>query len=99
MTLKTLTSSQMTNDKNKTSLSMAALIAGLGLFIMVIAAPFSELYVFPKLVVSDNATETVKNILTNQTLFISGIFGYLVTFICDLLVAWALYVLLKPVNE
>jgi hypothetical protein len=66
---------------------------------MVIAAPFAELYVFPKLVVPDNATETVKNIIANKTLFISGIIGYLVTFICDLLVAWALYILLKPVNE
>jgi hypothetical protein len=34
-----------------------------------------------------------------MTLFISGIFGYLITFICDVLVAWALFVFLKPVNE
>ena len=89
----------MTNSKNKVSLRRAALIAGLGLFIMVIAAPFAELYVYPKLIVAGNAAETAKNIIANKALFISCIFGYLVTFICDVLVAWALYVLLKPVNE
>jgi len=89
----------MTNNSNKTSLRKAALIAGLGLFVMAIAAPFAELYIYPKLVVSGNVAETVKNITANKTLFISAILSYLVTFICDVVVAWALYVLLKPVNE
>jgi phosphoglycerol transferase MdoB-like AlkP superfamily enzyme len=92
-------SGKMTNSKNKTSLSKAALIAGLGLLVMVIAAPYAELFVYPKLVVAGNPGETVKNITANKTLFISAILGYLVTFICDVVVAWALYVLLKPVNE
>jgi Domain of unknown function (DUF4386) len=88
-----------TSSTNKTSLGTAALIAGLALLIMVIAAPFAELFVFPKLIVPENAAETAKNILANQTLFRAAIFGYLITFICDLVAAWALYVLLKPVNE
>jgi len=87
------------NSSSKTSLRSAALIAGIGLLIMVIAAPYAELFVFPKLVVYDNAAETLKNIIANKALFISVIFGYLITFICDIVVAWALYVLLKPVNE
>jgi hypothetical protein len=89
---------KMTNNKNKISLRTAALVAGLGLLLMAIAAPYAELFVYPKLVVRGNATETVKNIIENKSLFISAIFGYLVTFICDVLVAWALYVLLEPVN-
>ena len=89
----------MTNRPNKTSLGTAALIAGIGLLIMVVAAPFAELYVYPKLVVSGNATATVQNIIANKTLFTAAIFAYLITFVCDLIVAWALYVLLKPVNE
>ncbi len=89
----------MTNNSNKTSLRKAALIAGLGLFVMAIAASFAELYIYPKLVVSGSAAETVKNITANKALFISAIFSYLVAFICDVVVAWALYVLLKPVNE
>jgi len=78
---------------------MAALIAGIGLLIMVVAAPFAELFAFPKLVVAGNAAETTQNILANQNLFTAAIFGYLITFLCDLVVAWALYVLLQPVNQ
>ena len=99
MAVEILASNKITNGTNKISLRRAALIAGISLLIMVIAAPFAEIYVYPKLVVPDNAAETVKNIIANKTLFISCMFGYLITFICDLLVSWALYVLLKPVNE
>ena len=98
-TVEMLTPNKIMNNVNKTSLARAALIAGIGLLIMVIAAPFAELYVFPKLIVPANAAETVKNIIVNKTLFTSAIFGYLITFICDLVVAWAFYVLLKPVNK
>lgn len=90
---------KMTNHSNQISLRSAALLAGIGLLIMVIAAPFAELYVYPKLVIPENAAETVKNILENKSLFAAAIFSYLITFICDVLVAWALYVFLRPVNE
>ena len=89
----------MTNSTSKTLLRTAALIAGISLLIMVIAAPFAELFVYPKLVVPDNPAETAKNIIANETLFRAGILGYLITFICDLVAAWALYALLRPVNE
>lgn len=83
---------------NRTSLGMAALLAGIGLLIMVVAAPFAELFVLPKLVISGDPIATSQNIIQNKALFASAIFAYLVTFICDLLVAWALYILLKPVH-
>jgi len=89
----------MTNSANKTSLRTAALTAGLAILIMAIVAPFSELYVYPKLIIPGNIADTVKNILANEALFRACIFCYLITFICDILAAWALYVLLKPVNE
>jgi hypothetical protein len=98
-TVEALASNKLTGSTNKTLLGKAALIAGIGLLIMVIAAPFAELYVLPKLVVPDNAAETVSNIMANQPLYTYAIFAYLITFICDLVVAWALYVLLKPVNK
>lgn len=88
-----------TNATNRTSVGKAALIAGLGLLIMAIAAPFAELYVYPQLVIRENAMETVQNILANKTLFNSAIMGYLIAFLCDVLVAWALYLFLKPVDE
>lgn len=94
-----LISNTIVKSANKTSLRTAALVAGLSLLMMVIAAPFAELFVFPKLIVPGNAAETAQNIIANKTLFTSAIFGYLVTFLCDLVAAWALYILLKPVNE
>jgi len=45
---------------HKTSLGTAALIAGIGLLIMAIAAPFAELYAYPQLIVPENAAETVE---------------------------------------
>ena len=90
---------KMISNTSTTSLRTAALIAGLALLTMVIAAPFAELFVFPKLIVPGDAAETARNILANQTLFRAALFGYLITFICDFVAAWALYVLLKPVNE
>jgi hypothetical protein len=92
-------SNRTTNHANRSSLATAALLAGLGLLIMVIAAPFAEIYVLPKLVISGNAMATTENIIQNKVLFTSAIFAYLITFICDLLVAWALYILLKPVHD
>ena len=89
----------MTTVNNNTSLRVAAVVAGLGLLIMVGAAPFAELYAWPKLVVNGNAAETVKNIAANRSLFAGCIFGYLTTFTLDIIVAWALYVLLQPVND
>jgi len=90
---------KMTNNSNEISLRTAALTAGLAILAMAILAPISELYIYPKLVIWGNIAETVKNIMANETLFRECIFCYLMTFLCDILAAWALYVLLKPVNE
>lgn len=83
----------------KISLSSAALIAGIGLLISAIAAPFAELYVLPKLIVPYMTQETAANIQSHELLFTGAIYAYFITFIADLIIAWALYILLKPVNE
>ncbi len=77
----------------------AALVAGFGILIMAFAAPFAEFIVYPKLVIPGNIEATVQNIVANRGLFLAGMFAYLATLICDVLVAWALYVLLVPVNR
>jgi hypothetical protein len=87
------------NTSSKISLSSAALIAGIGLLVMAIAAPFAELYVLPKLIIPYMTRETAANIQAHESLFTAAIYAYFITFICDLIVAWALYILLKPVNE
>jgi Domain of unknown function (DUF4386) len=88
-----------TKNSSQISLKSAALIAGLSLLVMVIFAPFAEMYVFPKLIVRFQPNETTKNIIENKPLFISGIFAYLITLIGDLVLTWALYILLKPVSK
>jgi hypothetical protein len=81
------------------TLRQAALIAGFGLLIMGILAPVAEFFVYSKLVIPGKIEETVRNILANERLFLAGMFCYLITFICDVIVPWALYVLLLPVNR
>ena len=57
------------DNTNKTKLSTAALVAGFAILIMAIAAPFAELFVYPKLVIPGMAAETAKNILFKQNTF------------------------------
>ncbi|MGE5394587.1 MAG: DUF4386 domain-containing protein, partial [Candidatus Saccharibacteria bacterium] len=90
---------QEMDSASKISTASAALIAGLGLLVMAVAAPFAELYVLPKLIVPYMTAQTAANIQAHESLFTAAIYAYFITFICDLIVAWALYILLKPVNE
>jgi hypothetical protein len=80
------------------SLGQAAAVAGAALLLMVVAAPFAEFVVYPRLV-SRDAGETARQILDNQSLYLAGMFAGLATFTADIVVAWALYVLLAPVNQ
>jgi hypothetical protein len=89
----------MKKTLNQFSVRKAAVITGLSLLVSVIAAPFAELYVFPKVVVPYDTVATAKNIIANEKLFISAIFAYFVTFAVDIILAWSLYILLKPVSK
>lgn len=91
-----------TSTKNQNSdlpQRQAAIVAGLGLLIMAFLAFFANFFVIQGLVVPEDAGKTVGNIMANQMLFRLGIAGFLVVLICDVLVAWALYIFLKPVNQ
>ena len=72
----------------------AALIGGLSILVTVFTAPFAEFVVYPKIAISGNIEETVQNFVANRGLFIAGIFASIVTFVCDVVAAWAFYVLL-----
>ncbi len=77
----------------------SASIAGIGLLIMTFLAIFSGFFVFQKLIIQHDAAATVNNILSNNMLFRIGIIGYVIVIICDIIVAWALYVFLKQINK
>jgi len=87
------------NKEKEISLSKAALIAGISLFVMVLTTPFAEFSIFPKLIDSGNATKTAENIINNKHLFSVAIFLILITLIADVVAAWSLYIFLKPVNK
>ncbi len=81
------------------SLSKAAIIAGIGLLIMTLTVPFAEFKIIPDLVSPNSASETAANITNNILIFNLAIFLIFITIVADIVVAWALYVFLKPVNK
>jgi hypothetical protein len=81
------------------SLRKAAIVAGLGLLFMMVFAVFANFSVFPKLIVPGDAAATANNIVASEGLFRAGIFSFIIVAILDLVVALALYVLLKPVHK
>jgi len=89
----------MTNQANDVSPRKIALVAGLGLLIMTIFAISTGIYGPSNLIVPGDATKTANNITADLLEFRVGVFSYLIVIICDLIVAWALYVFLKPVNK
>jgi hypothetical protein len=81
------------------SIRKSALVAGFGLLLMAILAPIANFGVFETLIVPGDATATADNIMASPGLFRTGIFVFLIVAILDVVVAWALYILLKPVNK
>jgi hypothetical protein len=93
----TLSSIGSRNRDERPTLRQAALIAGLGYILMPVS--FAELYIYPKLVIRGNIEQTVHNIVADGRLFVVAILCYLITLILDVVIAWALYILLVPVNR
>ena len=85
------------NREQGVTLRQAALIAGFGYLLMPVV--YAEFSIYPKLVIPGNIEQTVHNLVAHERLFAVAILCYLVTFIEDVVIAWALYVLLVPVNR
>ncbi len=82
----------------ETSKRKYALFAGISLVVMALAAAFSFGYVHGQLIVDADPEKSFLNLNSSGTLFIVGITGWVVIFLCDLLVAWALYHFLREVS-
>ncbi|MHC4104233.1 MAG: DUF4386 domain-containing protein [Planctomycetota bacterium] len=89
----------MTNNIDNTSLRKIARIAGLLYLIIIVSGIFSEMFVRSNLIVPGDATATANNILASESLFRIGFASDLIMVMCDIGVALAFYVLLKPVNK
>jgi hypothetical protein len=79
------------------SLRQAALVAGFGYLFMPVA--YAEFAIYPKLVIPGNIDQTAQNIASHPRLFVAAILCYLITLVLDIVIAWALYILLAPVNR
>lgn len=89
----------MTNGITNISERQAALTAGFGLLLMCFLAPIAYFSVIQNLIVPGDAQTTVTNILDSLGSFRTSIVLLLLVAVLDIIVAWGLYVLLKPVNK
>jgi hypothetical protein len=81
------------------SLKNISTIAGIGYLFIFITGIFSNFFVLESLIVPGDVTTTANNITDNDFLFRIGILSFIIMVVWDVVLAWALYVLLKPVNE
>lgn len=81
------------------SLRTAAMVAGVGLLLMAILSPIALLNTYQNIHVSGDAQATAENIMSLGAMFNMGISIFLVVAILDIIIAWALYVLFKPINK
>ncbi len=85
----------MTNEG--LTLRQAAVIAGFGYLLNPVS--YAEFTLYPKLVIPGHIEQTVANITAHPGTFVAIFFCYLINFIGDVVIAWALYFLLAPVNK
>jgi hypothetical protein len=77
----------------------AALVSGVGMLLMALFSPFAFLTTYQNIMVSGDATATAANIIAAGSRFNIGITIFLLVAILDVVVAWALYELFKPVDR
>jgi len=81
------------------TLRKTAIISGAAIVVMTLAAVFATDIAMGRLIVPDDAATTINNIQASGMLFRAGIFSWFIVLICDVLIAWGLYLFFKPVNE
>lgn len=91
---------QVKNQMATEAQHRAARLAGLLFLVAMGTGLFAEFYVhFPSsLVVIGDAARTAGNLAANELLYRIGIANNILTFAIDVVLVWALYLLLKPIN-
>jgi len=87
------------NQISKISLKNSAIIAGVGLLLMAIIAPIANFVIIQGLIDPSDVAKTVSNISASSGLFRLGICLFMLVALLDIIVAWALYIYLIPVNK
>ena len=88
-----------TEDSSGTSPRVYARIVGAGYLVIIVAGIFAEFFVRSGLIVKGDAAATAANITASESLFRIGIAADLVMLTCDVVVAWAIYMLFREVNK
>lgn len=78
---------------------LKARTAGVLYLIIIVAAPFAEVFVRGRLVVYGDAAATAANIMAHEPLFRLAGAADLIAFVCDAAVALIFYELLRPVSR
>lgn len=81
------------------SLDRLARIAGASYLVQMVAGVFTQLYARGSLIVAGDPASTATKIRESEFLFRIGIAADLVCYIAVLLATWALYVLLRPIDQ
>jgi hypothetical protein len=89
----------MTTQLTETSPRQAARIAGVGYLLLFVPAIFANFFVRERLIDANDAALTFKNIADSEFLFRTGLVGFLIVFVIDVVVAWALYIVFKRVSQ
>ena len=89
----------MTNHIDETSQGKAAKVAGFMFLFSLIVPSLNWAFVLSKFVVPEDAIATAKNIMANQFQFRIGITIELIMSVGLIVLALALYIILKPVNR
>jgi hypothetical protein len=94
----TATTSNPPTDSD-TSPRRAAKIAGVSYVLLFALGIFANFFVREGLVVTGDAQATAANIMESEGLFRLGIVSFLVIFVLDVVVAWALYIVFRNANR
>jgi Domain of unknown function (DUF4386) len=86
----------MTQDATKTSQRVAARIAGSALLLIIVSGVVGTIIGRDHIEIAGDAVATAQNILAQQTRFRIGTAFEIVMLNCDVVLAVALYILLKP---
>lgn len=77
----------------------AARIAGIGYLVIFVLAIFANFVVRTGLIEADDPTATASNIMDSEGLFRAGLVAFLVVFVVDVVIAWALYIFFRELSK
>jgi hypothetical protein len=89
----------MTHSKIEPAQYIAAKVAGILYLVQMAVAIFGESFVRGRLIVAGDPALTAQNITAHERLFRVSIAGDLLVYISVIVLIWALYVVLRPVNR